>query len=137
MPYVDADYYLNAYYGDPVQPASDFAKYEARAEDVIDAATFYRVQRQGLASFAEPIQTLIKKAVCAQINYFVEEGISTAISGQSGEGFTVGKVSVHGKNGVQGSSASSIVCPAAIMLLEQTGLLNPAVPVFDNGWGWL
>lgn len=135
MPYVDAEYYLTTYYGNPVTPATDFPKYEARAEEVIDALTRYRVQQQGLENLPSNLQTLVKNAVCAQISYFVEEGISTAISGQSTAGFTVGKVSVSGKDS-KGSGASSIVAPAAIMLLEQTGLMQAAVSVFDNGWGW-
>ena len=66
---------------------------------------------------------------------------SVNLSAGADNGFTVGKVSVHGRSGASASgSMSGNIAPLAQMYLEQSGLLNPAVPVARDmpliGW-WL
>ena len=134
MAYVDYNYYTNTYRGDTISQ-TDFPRYEERAEELIDAVTRYRVAEMGLTAFPARVQALIQKAVCAQINYYVEYGLAVALTGQDGGGFTVGKVTVlqhYGGSG--GTGAATMLCPQALTLLEQTGLLDPAVPVFDGWW---
>ena len=49
--------------------------------------------------------------------------------------FTVGKVSVTGGGAAARSGGASMISPQAVAYLEQTGLLNPVVPVAGNrGW---
>ena len=49
--------------------------------------------------------------------------------------FTVGKVSVTGGGAAARSGGASMISPQAVAYLEQTGLLNPAVPVAGaRGW---
>lgn len=132
MAYVDYNYYTNTYKGDTISQ-TDFPRYEERAEELIDAVTRYRVAEMGLTAFPARVQTLIQKAVCAQINYYVEYGLAVALTGQDNGGFTVGKVTVQGSGSDKAAGAYSMASPEALMLLEQTGLLNPSVPTF-NGW---
>jgi hypothetical protein len=83
----------------------------------------------------EPVLTLYKKAVCAEVDYFALNGFES-VSGGYDRGFTVGKVSVSGKTGGElkhEGAMNNHVSPLVLMYLEQTGLLNPAVPVV-GGW---
>jgi hypothetical protein len=93
------------------------------------------------AELPEDTLTAVQKAICAQVEYFQEYGIGVAIYGkEAGGGFTVGKVSVNnGSSTAAASGARSMIAPAVYVYLEQTGLLNPAVPVAGmppQYWGW-
>ncbi|MHB1152093.1 MAG: head-tail connector protein [Eubacteriales bacterium] len=120
MAYVDKTYYDNDYIGIGTETA-DFPRYEARAREIIDQITRNRIVENGLASYSASVQTAIKKAVCAQIDYYVLNGIDAASSGLSAESFTVGKVSV---SGAKVSGKISMVSPQAIAFLEPTGLMS-------------
>ena len=133
MAIVTQEYYDNTFLGLPVA-ASAFAQLDAWAERQILTITRGRVSEAGFSSLPASVQTAVQNAICAQISYLQEEGVSTALSGISDKSFTVGKVSVS-KSGKSGESGvSSMVCPMAISFLEQTGLLNPQVPTFDGWW---
>jgi hypothetical protein len=56
-------------------------------------------------------------------------GVESAIMGDSGVSFTVGKVSVRDGESNTGASNKALItlAPFAKMFLEQTGLLNRAV----------
>lgn len=129
---VTYEYYTAEYLGGPV-PAADFPRYEARARDIVDQLIRY----QEVPAWW---QTLYKRAICAQIDYYFVYGLDLSSGGISAAGFTVGKVSVSGsKNGNTGSTgAASMAAPAARAFLEQTGLLNPAVLAcgYSPSWGW-
>lgn len=132
MAIVDWAYYSGVYLGTEVVQ-SDFPTYEARAEDVIGAMTHWTVTADTIASLSPFIRTLVKKAICAQVDFFGVNGLdSISYAGGQAAGFTVGKVSVKGGSGASlkasGKLADSIA-PMALAYLEQTGLMNPAVPV--------
>lgn len=83
----------------------------------------------------------MKKAVCAQIDFFAVNGLDCITGNTDGPGFTVGKVSVSGKSGsaiVRRGEMAEYVAPMAKAYLEQSGLMNPAVPVVKGGHmaGW-
>ena len=120
MAYVDKTYYDNTYIGIGTETA-DFPRYEARACDIIDQITRNRIVEKGLASYSAGVQTAIKKAVCAQIDYYVINGIDAASSGLSAESFTVGKVSVSGN---KSAGKQSMISPQAVAFLESTGLMS-------------
>lgn len=122
MPYVDQDYYNTQYMGTPI-PEEDFPRIAARASDIIDALTRQEVAARGLAAFPPLVQTLFRRAVCAQMEYLALNGIETATMGFTGEGYTVGHVSVTG-GGANATGARSMACPAAVMLLGQAGLMG-------------
>ena len=128
MGVVDFNFYANVYHGEAGQTA--FPALCARAEDVVGALTHW-VDFNAIK--APMMQLLYKKAICAQIDFFALNGVESLNDTGNG-GFTVGKVSVHGKanQGESGGLAQS-VSPMAKAYLEQTGLMNPNVPVF-GGW---
>lgn len=127
---VDYTFYTSVYMGTEADEVS-FPALCSRACDVVGAMTRW-VDPETLT---EPVLTLYKKAVCAEVDYFALNGFES-VSGGNDRGFTVGKVSVSGKTGGElkhDGAMSSHVSPLVIMYLEQTGLLNPAVPVV-GGW---
>lgn len=140
MAYVDETYYTGTYIGVSVD-SSDFPRYEARAEEVIDLLIRGRIASGGMASCPPEVQTAVQKAICAQIEYYVYNGIDVASGGISAAGFTVGKVSVSkggGSSAALQTGAKTMISPQALALLEQTGLTNPAVGSvgIPGFWGW-
>ena len=138
MALVTIEYYQGTFLGEPIA-AVDFPRYELRAEELI--LGLIRSTEAKVATLSEELQTAVKKAICAQIEYFQEYGIGVAVYGkEAGGGFTVGKVSVNnGSSTAAASGARSMIAPAVYVYLEQTGLLNPAVPTAGmppQYWGW-
>lgn len=130
---VTYDYYTDTFLGEEIDENS-FPRYEAKAERLINQVT------RGMASsprLPSTLQEAVKDAICAQIEYYVLYGLDIAVAGRQGGGFTVGKVSVQAaSNGNAQAGAASMVAPAALAYLEQTGLLNPAVATADMPWLW-
>ena len=86
----------------------------------------------GVQTCALPIfiQTLYKLAICSQVDYLAVNGVESIYDGEDTVGFSVGKVRVDGKaKASAGGAMSASISPAAISYLEQSGLMNPAVPV--------
>ena len=131
MGVVDFTFYSTVYKGSEAI-ATSFPALDARAEDVIGAITRWAVDETTIQGLPELTQTLYKKAVCAEIDFVAINGAETITAG-SGEGFTVGKVHVEGKQGINASKANS-VSPLALQYLEQTGLLYPGVPAVIGWW---
>ena len=123
---VDFVYYSTVYLGKETDETS-FPALCARAEDVVGAM----VRWADPATFTPFQLTLYKKAICAQVDFFAVNGLDS-VAGGTDRGFTVGKVSISGKSGSdlarKGSMADSL-SNLVLMYLEQSGLLNPAVPV--------
>lgn len=132
MGVVDYTFYTSVYMGEADQ--SDFPLLNARASDVIGALTGWAIDCSTISKYPPAIQTLYKKAVCAQIEYFAINGVDSVNDSGNG-GFTVGKVTVQaGAKNASGGAMSGNISPAAIMYLEQTGLMNPQVSTFDGWW---
>ena len=128
MAAVSYEFFKAVYVGDPSVTETDFPRLEARAEDAVNALIRFR---------AVPAQweKQYQKAICAQIDYFAIYGIEAASAGLMENSFTVGKVSVTGGGAAARSGGASMIAPQAVAYLEQTGLLNPAVPVAGaRGW---
>lgn len=140
MALVTYAFYSGTYYGEAIAEA-DFPKYDARAEDLI--LGLIKKTEDEAGALPAPVLLAVQKAICAQIEYFLEYGISVAVYGkEAGGGFTVGRVSVHEGSSSAGAAtgARSMIAPAVYVYLEQTGLLNPAVPVQGmpaQYWGWI
>ena len=125
---VDFAYYQGTYMGTEANEAS-FPALNAQAERLIGTMTRWQVNADNIGTFPAMTQTLYKLAVCAQVDFFAINGTETMAAG-NGTGFTVGKVRVDASNrAATGGALSASVSPAAVAYLEQTGLLNPAVPV--------
>lgn len=137
MAIVDYSYYSTTYYGETIAE-SEFSRYEARAQRVINQITHGRAAH--FAALPAFQQQAIKDAICAQIEYYVLNGIDVSVSGETSSGWTVGKVKVDGSSKGAASGGPSMVCAASIAALEQTGLLNPQVPTLGDPsilpWGW-
>ena len=129
MAVVDYQYYTEEYLGDTVN-AADFDRYELRAETIINSLT------RGAYSDTLPaeVQTAYKAAICYQVDYLAEVGLSAAVTGSVARSYSIGKVRVE--NGASASvKRSDMVSPAAISILEMTGLLSRKLPV-KGAWAW-
>ena len=125
---VDFCWYQSVYMGTEADAAS-FPALNAHASRVIGAMTRWQVTSENLNDLPSLVQTLYKLAICSQIDYLAINGVDS-ISGGDDVGFSVGKVRVDGKaKSSAGGAMSASISPAAISYLEQTGLMNPAVPV--------
>lgn len=132
MAYITYEQY-QAMYGTPLVSGPEFQMYATTASDIIDSITQYRiVEGGGIAALPALVQTLVQKAAAAQVLYLTQNGLEAVISGQTGQGFTVGKVSVDGGNTGGMTAAQLMVCPMAKVYLEQTGLMERSVPCFDR-----
>lgn len=132
MAYITYDEYVTIY-GQNITEA-DFPMYAENASDLIDVVTRYQiVQCGGISALPPLVQKLVKKAAAAQVLYFVQNGLDTVMSGQTGQGFTVGKVSIGGASSGSGgqTAAQLMISPAVGVLLEQTGLMERSVPCLD------
>lgn len=125
---VDFNYYSTVYMGSEAT-ATSFPALNAHASRVIGAMTRWRVDETNFSELPSLVQTLYKLAICSQIDFLSINGLDS-ISGGDDVGFSVGKVRVDGKQRTSaGGAMSASISPAAISYLEQTGLMNPAVPV--------
>ena len=128
MAAVTYSYYTDTFLGDAVA-ASDFPKYEKRAEDIINTV----VRRVDVSTLPTDVQDAYKAAICYQIDYYSEVGLNTAVTGSAANSYTLGKVRVE--NGAAYKGARAMVCPAAISILELSGLLYRGIPV-KGAWNW-
>ena len=134
MAYITIEEYVELY----CQPAiseADFPVYASQASDLIDSITQYRIiQAGGLNVFPPLVQQLVAKATAAQVLYFIQNGgIETVLSGQTGAGYTVGKVHIDGAGASGGTqtAAQMMISPLAVTLLEQTGLMERRIRCLD------
>ena len=137
MAIVTYNYYTETYLGEAVAE-NDFPQMEAKAERLITQITHGRAANYAALPVFQ--QTAIQAAICAQIEYYSLNGVDISIAGETSSGWTVGKVRVDGGNRNKATGAVSMVCPAAIAALEQTGLLNGQVPTLgmppQAPWPW-
>lgn len=133
MGVVDYTFYSTVYGGMDAD-ATSFPALCARAQDVIGAMTHWAVDDNNISKLPLLYQNLYKKAICAQVDWFAINGLDS-VNESDENGFTVGKVTVHGSSGGKsGGKMSGNISATAIMYLEQTGLMNPQVPTFDGWW---
>lgn len=127
---VDYTYYTDIYKGNEADETS-FPVLNAHASRVIANMTRWQVDETTIDELPSLVQTLYRLAVCSQIDFLAINGVDSMTDGEGSVGFSVGKVRVDGKAKASagGGAMSASVSPAAISYLEQTGLMNPAVPV--------
>jgi hypothetical protein len=128
---VDYSYYVNTYMGSEANETSFPALY-AHASRIIGAMTRFQVDESNFDTFPPFVQNCYKLALCAQIDSIAINGIES-ISAGNNVGFSVGKVRVDsGSKSSAVGALSASVSPASVAYLEQTGLLNPAVPCWEG-----
>ena len=128
---VDYDFYVSVYMGNEADETS-FPALCARAVDIVGAVTHW-VDANTLSGLPALHQILWKKAVCAQVDFLAINGMDSLNEAGNG-GFTVGKVTVHGKAAASGGKMQENISPMAIAYLEQTGLMNPQIPTAEGWW---
>lgn len=137
MAYITYEQFV-ALYGTQGLTADDFPMYATASSSIIDSVTRYVIPRcGGLSVFPEWVQQAVQQAAGAQVLYYTQNGFETVQSGQTGQGFTVGKVSVNGgainnSNGNGDTTAQSLISPLVRVLLEQTGLMGRNVVCYDQ-----
>jgi len=132
MGVVDFTFYSSVYMGTEVNQTS-FPALCARASDIIGAVTHW-VDDATILKLPAQLQTLYKKAICAQVDFLALNGDAILFENGTGGGFTVGKVTVQGKANLSGGKLVESICPLAIGYLEQTGLMNPQIPTIEGWW---
>ena len=126
---VDFTFYHDTYMGTEAD-ATSFPALNAHASRVIASMTRWQVDEDNFGELPSMIQTLYKLAICSQIDFLSINGVESISDGAEAVGFSVGKVRVDGKSKAStGGAMSASISPAAVSYLEQTGLMNPAVPV--------
>ena len=121
MSYVDFDYYNDTFHGESVDSA-DFPSLCERAGELIEELTLYRLTPMTFLAMPEDTQEIVKKAVCAQIEYLDANGGSDLDNGSGIQSATLGKFSYSGSAGVNGGAEQSRFSPRAERLLWPTGL---------------
>lgn len=141
MAIVDYTYYSVDFGGEPIAE-SDFARAEKKAERIIKQITHGRATEDSFAALPSFQQQAVKEALCAQVEYYALNGTEISVNGETAVEWTVGKVHIGGarQNSAINTGASTMVGAAAIAALEQSGLLDPAVPVLGDPhrvpWPW-
>ena len=104
----------------------------AHASRIIAAMTRWQVTDENISGFPGIVQTMYRLAVCCQIDFLALNGLDS-VNSTGGGGFTVGKVTVRESTKTEnGGAMSGNISPESIMYLEQSGLMNPAVPVMGG-----
>ena len=119
--YVDKVYYHETFKGEPVDPA-DFPGLCRRAGELIEELTLYRLTETGFLVMPAELQSAVKNAVCAQIEYLDANGGAELDMGAGMAGGTLGKFSYSGFSSGSGSTEQSIFSPRAERILWPTGL---------------
>lgn len=122
MPYVDREYYVGTFKGEPVDDA-DFPSLCMRAEELIEEMTRYRVTPVTVLTMPETVQERVKIAVCAQIEYLDANGGADMDNGADLQSAGLGKFNYTRSVGANGNTEQSMYAPRAIRLLAPTGLL--------------
>lgn len=122
MPYVTLDYYMDTFKGEPVDEAG-FPSLCQRAEELVEEMTMYRLTPLTFPVFPEDVQELIKRAVCAQIEYLDANGGSDLDNGAGLQSASLGKFNYTVAAGASGSTEQAVYAPRARRILLPTGLL--------------
>lgn len=141
MPYIDATYYTDTYMGEPASSTEELNKYIARASDLIDQVTSYRIPCVGFDNLSSFLQDLIKKATAAQVEYYVLNGGSAELDAGFGASGDYNSVTVGAFSYSKGSSAGSTnrdidrVSPATLDYLRYTGFIYQGISSIGYGCG--
>lgn len=123
MSYVEYDYYVKTFKGEPVNDA-DFPFLLMRAEEIIEEMTRYRLTPVSFLAMPEWTQNKVKAAVCAEIEYLDAGGGADMDIGLDLQSASLGKFNYsRAASDAGGGSAQSLYAPRAIRLLAPTGLL--------------
>ena len=80
MALVTYTFYTDTYYGEAIAEA-DFPRYDARAEDLI--LGLIKKTEEEAGALPASVLLAVQKAICAQIEYFLEYGLTLAVFGNT------------------------------------------------------
>ncbi|WP_369376615.1 hypothetical protein [Lactiplantibacillus plantarum] len=133
MPIVDQDFYANTYFGEQVPVNIRFERLEMRAEEMVNQYANYYFDSHNLDDLPlEADRINVKKAVCAQIEWFIDSGGVEELANdkQSAKGIshvTIGKFSYDKSAPTTLPRGTAQRSNAAINYLRPTGLLYRGV----------
>ncbi|AWI39512.1 hypothetical protein ABVL00_14785 [Lactiplantibacillus plantarum] len=133
MPIVDQDFYANTYFGEQLPVIINFEPLEMRAEEMVNQYANYYFDSHNLDDLPlEADRINVKKAVCAQIEWFIDSGgvEELANAKQSAKGIshvTIGKFSYEKSAPTTLPRGTAQRSNAAINYLRPTGLLYRGV----------
>ncbi|WP_455386355.1 hypothetical protein [Lactiplantibacillus pentosus] len=133
MPIVDQDFYAYTYFGEQVPVNINFERLEMRAEEMVNQYANYYFDSHNLDDLPlEADRINVKKAVCAQIEWFIDSGgvEELANAKQSAKGIshvTIGKFSYEKSASTTLPRGTAQRSNAAINYLRPTGLLYRGV----------
>lgn len=133
MPIVDQDFYACTYFGEQVPVNINFGRLEMRAEEMVNQYANYYFDSHNLDDLPlEADRINVKKAVCAQIEWFIDSGgvEELANTKQSAKGIshvTIGKFSYEKSAPTTLPRGTAQRSNAAINYLRPTGLLYRGV----------
>lgn len=123
MAYINEAFYRDSYFGE--NAGADFHRLASRASDDIDAACPSGFVLDALPSAQA---TLVKKAVAAQLEFYVQNG--DTYNEAAGGSESIGSFSRS--SGPRQRNPAGL-CPRARSYLEQTGLMYRGVAVLQTG----
>lgn len=132
MPYIDYHFYTNDYKGVPLSE-DVFSSLVGRAGDLIDIATNFKIEAISFERLPSLIQSRIKKAVAAQLEYIHVNGGIEATQSEGMQQASIGRFSYSkSASGAQSTNTSirQTICPVASDYLRATGLLNTGVATY-------
>lgn len=125
--YITLDYYRTEYMGVPVADDTELTRLIKRASEAIDVITHYRIVNYGFDKFPLFIQSQIKKATAAQVEFLNQNGELAGTVVEGSGGFTIGKFSESAPSGASGTQLSDRYALTVIDYLTPTGLLYSGV----------
>ncbi len=117
------EYYSNEFMGEPVSEA-DFSPLLKRAEEIVEEMTVYRLNPTSFLAMPSWIQTKVKDAICAEVEYLDANGGADMDNGSDLQSAGLGKFSYTRAAGASGSVQQSVYAPRAQRILAPTGLLS-------------
>ncbi|MBO9165595.1 hypothetical protein [Lactiplantibacillus pentosus] len=133
MPIVDQDFYAYTYFGEQIPVNINFERLEMRAEEMVNQYANYYFDSHNLDDLPLEVDRInVKKAVCAQIEWFIDSGgvEELANAKQSAKGIshvTIGKFSYEKSAPTTLPRGTAQRSNAAINYLRPTGLLYRGV----------
>jgi flavoprotein len=121
MTIIDSTYYLDTYLGENPSDLLLLNKLIARATDDVNAKCNFVIDDDTVITEA------MQKAVAAQTEYYVLNGEN--YNDDDSDNVKIGKYS-YGGSGSKSTGAVQI-CPRALMFLEQSGLTNRSVDIYE------
>lgn len=118
MAYADSTYYLNTYYGTDPGNSTELNRALARASDDVDIATQFSIV---VGDLSADILTLVKKANCAQAEFYVMNG-DTYNEPERAESVSI--LSFSQNKALTQPKPTGGLCARAMQFLEQTGLME-------------